>query len=317
MAQFLLGDPRGGTPSGARASRVSLRAMKTTLLFAPVVAAAAALFSPALQALQDPQALAFPAPSPLATITQRAGLTDISITYSRPSAKGRAIFGGLVPHGELWRTGANAATKISFSTDVTLGGKPVPAGTYALFTIPDAREWTVILNKVAEQSGTYGYDETQDLLRVKAPVTTLPSPLETFTISVDELGTGTAQLTLAWEKTAVRVPIGLDVVGQLVPQIKAAMSADGKKPYLQAAMFYYENDLDMAQATQWIEAAIKEQAEPPVWMVYRKGLILKKAGDKAGALAAAKASLALAEKTGGELGEEYKRLNEELIASLE
>jgi len=284
--------------------------MKNTLLCASVVAAT--LLSPALPA----QELAFPAASPAATVSQRVGLTDIGIQYSRPGAKGRVIFGDLVPFGEVWRTGANAATKISFSTDVKLGGQAVPAGTYSLFTIPEAKEWTVILNKVADQFGAFSYDASQDLLRVKAPVVALPAPLESFTIGVDELGTHTAMLTLAWEKTAVRVPIEIDLVGQMVPKIKAAMAAEGKKPYLQAAMFYYDNDLDLAQATQWMEAAIKEQPEPPTWMVYRHGLILKKAGDKAGALASAKWSLELAEKAGGELGAEYKRLNEELIASL-
>jgi len=126
-----------------------------------------------------------------------------------------------------------------------------------------------------------------------------------------------AQLTLAWDKTAVHVPIAVDVVGQMVPKIEAAMAAtEGKKPYFQAAMFYYENNLDLKLAKEWIEAAIKEQPEPATWMVYRKCLILKKSGDKAGALAAAQESLALAEKAGGELAVEYKRLNEELIASL-
>jgi hypothetical protein len=295
--------------------------MKTNLICVTVVAAAASLLSPAVQA-QPPQqaqppALTFPAPSPTAKVSQRVGLTDIEIIYSRPGAKGREIFGGLVPYGQLWRTGANAATKISFSTDVTLGGQPVPAGSYALFTIPDKKEWTVILNKVPDQSGTSTYDEAQDLLRVKAPVVALSEPVESFRISVEDLGIDSGALTLAWEKTAVSLPIEADVVAQMVPKIEAAMAADGKKPYFQAAMFYYENDLDMAQAVQWMDAALKEQGEAPVWMVYRQGLILKKAGDKPGALAAAKRSLALAEKAGGDMGEEYKRLNEELIASLQ
>jgi hypothetical protein len=284
--------------------------MKNTFLCASVVATT--LLASAVQA----QELAFPAASPAATVTQRVGLTDIQIQYSRPGAKGRTIFGELVPFGEVWRTGANAATKISFSTDAKLGGQAVPAGTYSLFTIPDKGEWTIILNKVADQFGAFSYDASQDLLRVKAPVVALPAPLESFTISVDELGTHTAMLTLAWEKTAVHVPIEIDLVGQMVPKIQAAMAGEGKKPYLQAAMFYYDNDLDLGQAKQWMEAAIQEQPEPPTWMVYRHGLILKKAGDKAGALASAKWSLELAEKAGGELGAEYKRLNEELIASL-
>jgi len=300
--------------------------MKTNLLRVAVVASAAMLLSSAVQARPVPQAepaksapqaaLTFPAASPAATLSQRVGLTDIDIKYSRPSAKGRAIFGKLVPFGEVWRTGANAATKITLGTDVTLGGKPVPAGSYALFTIPGASEWTIILNKVADQSGAFAYDAGQDLLRVTAPVVALPAPVETFTIGFDDVGIGSAMLTLAWEKTAVRVPIDADVVGQMVPKIQAAMAAEGKRPYFQGAMFYYENDLDMAQAVTWMDAALKEQAEPPVWMVYRQGLVLKKAGDKAGALAAAKRSLEIAEKTGGELGAEYKRLNEELIASL-
>jgi hypothetical protein len=288
--------------------------MKTNLVCATFVAAAASLLSPALPAQQA--ALTFPQPSPAATVSQRVGLTDVEIVYSRPAAKGRTIFGGLVPYGKLWRTGANAATKISFSTDVTLSGKPVPAGSYSLFTIPETREWTVILNKVPEQSGTSTYDEAQDLLRVKVPMVALAEPVESFRISVEDVGIDSGVLTLAWETTAVRLPIETDVVGQVVPQIKAAMAGDGEKPYFQAAMFYYENDLDMAQAAQWMDAAVKARPDAPTWMVYRQGLILAKAGDKAGALAAAKRSMELAEKAGGDMGAEYKRLNEELIASL-
>jgi len=288
--------------------------MKTTVIASTVVAAA--LISTSLLSQQEPGALAFPAPSPAATINQRVGLTDIEIKYSRPSAKGRVIFGGLVPWGELWRTGANAATTIRFSTDVKLAGQPVPAGTYALFTIPDAKEWTVVLNTVAEQSGTYEYDQSKDLLRVKVKPVALPAPVETFRIAVDELRGGSALLTLAWEKTAVPVPIDTDLVALLVPQIQAAMTGEGKKPYFQAAMFYYENDLDLKLATEWIDAALKEQPDA-VWMVYRKGLILAKAGDKPGALAAANRSLELAKKAGGALGEEYTRLSEELVAKLQ
>jgi hypothetical protein len=288
--------------------------MKNLITSALVLFVAAPLLAPARA--QNAPALTFPQPSPAATITQRVGLTDISINYSRPGAKGRAIFGGLVPYGEVWRTGANAATKISFSTDAKLGGQAVPAGTYALFTIPEKSEWTVILNKNTEQFGTYSYDQGQDLVRVKAPATALTQPVESFTLAIEEItGTG-AQLVLSWEKTSVRVPITVDVVGQMVPQIEAAMAGAGKKPYLASAMFYYDNDLDLKLAKQWIDAAIAEQAEPPTWKVYRKGLILKKSGDKAGALAAAEQALALAEKAGGELGAEYTRLNQELIASL-
>lgn len=281
---------------------------------APAVAAAPA--TPAAPAQQAAPALAFPAPSPAATVTQRVGLTDVEIKYSRPSAKGREIFGSLVPYGELWRTGANAATKITFSTDVKLNGQKVPAGSYSLFTIPDAKEWTVILNTVADQSGTSTYDQSKDLLRVKAATVALAAPVETFSIGVDDLKGDTAALTLAWAKTAVPLRIETDVVGQLVPKIQAAMAGEGKKPYYQAAMFYYDNNLDLKQASLWMAEAVKEQPDT-VWMVHRQGLILAKAGDKAGALAAAKRSLELAEKAGGSMGAEYKRLNEQLIATLQ
>lgn len=290
--------------------------MKNSILCATLVAITASLLAPTLEArpAQTP-ALEFPQPSPAATVKQRVGITDVEITYSRPAVKGRKIFGGLVPYGELWRTGANAAPKITFSADVKFGGQAVPAGTYALFTIPDAAEWTVILNKVAEQSGTSTYDQKNDLLRVKAKPVALTTPVENFRIDLDQLSDVGGVLSIAWDKITVPVRIETNVVAVLVPKIQAAMAAEGKKPYYQAAMFYYENNIDLKQAAKWMEEANKERPDT-VWMVHRHALILAKAGDKAGALAAANRSLELAAKIGGAQGAEYKRLNEELIASL-
>ena len=292
-------------------------AMKTLIRCATVVAAATCLFPASLPAQSaQPQELEFPQPSPAATITQRVGLTDIEIAYSRPSARGRKIFGGLVPYGELWRTGANASTKVGFSTDVKLDGHAVPAGTYALFTIPGEGEWVVILHKVAEQWGTYGYDEAGELLRVKVKPAALSEPVETLRIGLDDLGQGSAVLGIAWERTSVSLRIETDLVALLVPKIEAAMAGDGPKPYYQAAMFYYENDLDLPRAAGWMESALQAQPDA-VWMVYRYGLILDKAGDKEGALIEAKRALELAQKAGGELGEEYRHLSEALIARLQ
>ncbi|MCY2959835.1 MAG: DUF2911 domain-containing protein [Planctomycetota bacterium] len=290
--------------------------MKNSLLGATLVALTASFLAPHLHARQTPApAIEFPQASPAATLKQRVGITDVEITYSRPGAKGRKVFGGLVPNGELWRTGANAAPKITFSTDVKFGGKPVPAGSYALFTIPDASEWTVILNTVAEQSGTSTYDEKKDLLRVKVKPVALTAMVENFRFDLDQLTDAGAVLSIAWEKTSVPIRIETDVVAMLKPKIQAAMAAEGKKPYYQAAMFYYENNLDLKQAAKWMEEANKERPDT-VWMVHRHALILAKAGDKAGALAAANRSLELAAKIGGAQGAEYKRLNDELIASL-
>lgn len=256
----------------------------------------------------------FPDPSPAATVKQRVGLTDIEVNYSRPSMRGRKIFGGLQPYGEIWRTGANNATKVTFSTDVMFGGTKVAAGSYALFTIPGETEWTVILNKVTGQWGAYAYDEKNDLVRLKTKPYALPLPVETFVITFNHVEESSTLLELAWEKTLVPVKIEVDIVGTLKPQIEAVMnSAEAKKPYFRAAMFYYDNNLDLKQAAAWMDAAIAEQPDA-FFMIYRKGLILEKAGDKAGALAAAQKSLEMARKAPGLVGTEYVRLDEALIA---
>lgn len=259
--------------------------------------------------------LEMPAASPLGKLEQRVGVTDVAVTYNRPSVKGRKIFGELVPYGEVWRTGANSATAISFSTDVKFGGAAVPAGKYALFTIPGEAEWTVILSKVTGGWGAYQYDPKDDLVRVTAKPAKLNDLVETFEIGLGDLRDGSATLNLAWERTRVGVKLEVDIVSVLKPQIEAAMSADGKKPYLAAAMFYYEHNIDLKKSLEWIEGAIKEQPEA-FWAIYRKGLILEKMGDKKGAIAAAEASLALAEKAEGGIRTEYMNLNKALIARL-
>lgn len=261
--------------------------------------------------------LAFPAASPPATLKQQVGLTDIEIVYARPATKGRAIFGALVPYGEVWRTGANNATKVSFSTAVTLNGTTIPAGSYELHSIPGPREWTVIIYPDSGQWGSYSYDPAKDIARFSARPVRLGSPVESLTLSIDDLTTDSATLNIAWETTRVPITLKVDVVGQVVPQIEAAMASDSaNKPYFAAAMFYYEHDLDLDQAAAWMATAIA--ANPgQVWMVYRQGLILAKKGDKAAALASARQALALAKQAPGSMGEEYTRLNEALIASLQ
>jgi len=290
--------------------------MAHPILLAAVLAAVPPSLTPAIAApqTQEPK-LEFPQASPAASFKQRVGLTDVEVEYSRPGVKGRKIFGGLVPYGEVWRTGANSATKITFSTDVKLEGSAVPAGSYALFTIPGEGEWTVILNKVTGQWGAYAYDQKNDLVRVKAKAAALPESVETMTLSVDDVRGGTAKLAMTWDKTRVSVGIDTDLVAVMTPKIQAAMAAEGKKPYFAAAMFYYENGLDLKQAAAWMEKAVEEQPDAP-WIAYRQGLVLAKLGDKPGAIKAATRSVELAKKAGGELATEYTRLGETLIASL-
>lgn len=262
--------------------------------------------------------VSFPAPSPAATLKQRVGLTDIEITYSRPGVKGRQVFGGLLPYGQVWRTGANAATKITFSTSVNFGGTQVPAGAYALFSIPDEKQWTVILNKVTGQWGAYTYDAANDAARVNVAPFHLSDPVETFTIDVNDIRDESATLNLAWQNTRVAVPLRFDVVSRLVPQLESAL-APANRPaaglYDRAAMFYLENNLDLKQAAAWINAAIERQPNSyPLY--YHKAQILARQGDHGGAAAAARRSIDLAAGAKDAAGEEYTRLNQTLIASL-
>ena len=292
------------------------RHLRSALLFIAGLVLATGLFAQA-----PAPKLAFPDASPAATVKQRVGLTDIEINYNRPGMKGRVIFGGLVPYGEVWRTGANTATKISFSTDVKLNGTAVPAGTYELFTIPGKDEWTVIIHKNMSQWGSYAYDMKNDVARISAkPAAAMMNSVESFSIGFSDLHNDSASLNLSWEKTRVSVKVEVDVVGQLVPQIEAAMANPelAKKVAFPSAMFYFENNLDLKKAAAWMDVAIA--ARPgQMWMVYRKGLILAKMGDKAGALAAAQASLDLVKndkESPASLKDEYTRLNNALIASL-
>lgn len=279
------------------------------------VATALALAVTASALLAQAPKLSFPAPSPESTLKQRVGFTDIEVVYSRPSARGRKIFGGLLPYGDVWRTGANSATKITFSTPVKLGGRDVPAGSYALFSIPGESEWTVILNRVTGEWGAYSYNEASDALRVKVPAAALSQPVETFTIDFNDVRTESATLNLVWEKTRVPVKIEVDVVRPMVTQIESLLVPGAKldeNTYFAAAMFYYDNGLDLNKARTWVEAATAGP-KSPFYMLHGKAKILAKLGDKAGAIAAARASIAAAE---GPPKAEYLRLNEALIAGL-
>ncbi len=265
----------------------------------------------------EPPKVDFPQASPPCTIKQQVGLTNIEIDYCRPSVRGRKIFGGLEAYGKVWRTGANAATKISFSTPVTLNGTAIPAGTYELFTIPNEKLWTVILHKNAGEWGAYEYKPEDDVARITATPETLAEPVETFTIGLNDLRDDSATLNLVWEKTRVPVKIQLDVVGTVTAQIQAAMASDAtKKPYFQSAMFYLDHNLDLKQALAWMNQALAEQPDA-FWAYYHKARILARMGDKAGALASAQKSIELAEKSGPVERDEYTRLNRTLIASLQ
>ncbi len=280
-----------------------------------LAAAAGSLFLSATTTFGQ-AALTFPESSPAAVVKQRVGVTDIEIDYARPGVKNRKIFGALVPYGEVWRAGANAATKVTFSTPVTFGATEVPAGTYALFATPGKSDWTVILNEGAEEWGAYTYDAAKNVAKYTVAAHVQKPAVESFLIGFDDLTPNGATLNLAWSDVRVSVPLKVNTAGILGPQLETLMASDAeKKPYFPAAMFYYEAGLDLDKAAAWMAKAV--EAQPGAfWMTYRQGLLLEAKGDKAGAKAAAEASIAAAEKAEGAVKEEYLRLNQALLARL-
>lgn len=263
-----------------------------------------------------PPAQIVPPTNPQASVLQFIGATEVEVAYSRPGVKGRKIFGELVPYEKVWRTGADNATRIRFSTPVKVGGVDVPAGTYELFTIPRPSEWTVILQRFQQQWGAYSYDPANDVARVNVKAARPADPAETFAITFNDLTSNAATMNIVWARTRVPVRIEVDVVAQVVPQIEAAMKAEGKKPYLRAAMFYYENDLDIDKAAEWITAAVEENPKH-IGLLHRKALILAKQGNSEGALDAARKSMAGAATSSPDLKAEYTRLNQALIERLD
>lgn len=272
-----------------------------------VVAACCAVLFLGLQA--GAQELKMPAPSSAQTITQEFGLGKITLVYSRPNVKARKVFGELVPYDKVWRTGANSATMITFTDDVNLEGNAIPAGKYGLFTIPGKNEWTIILNKGAEQWGAYEYKEADDVLRFKVKPKTTAEKVETFTMQFASVMPTSAQLHLMWDKTAVAINMTTEVDSKVMANIDEAMKGE-KKPYFQAAYYYLENGKDLKKALEWANAAEAADQKAP-WVKLLKARILLKTGDKKAAAETAKAGVKLATDT---KNEEYIRLNSAVLA---
>jgi tetratricopeptide (TPR) repeat protein len=199
--------------------------------------------------------LELPRPSPFAKVSQDIGLTTVTVDYSCPGVKGRKIWGGVVPYDELWRTGANRATKITFSRDVTFAGKPVAAGTYALFTIPTKGDWTVVLNKRADQAGTgRDYKPEEDLLRVQLHPKAAPFR-ERMTFLFSDFTDDKASLDLEWEKLRLSIPIAADTGRQALASITAALD-DSWRTYARAAQYMLESKKDYDTGLKYIDQSL-------------------------------------------------------------
>ena len=244
--------------------------------------------TPAPSPSASPPLVQFPQASQHAVVKQRVGLTDIEVDYSRPNKNKREIFGGLVPWDKVWRTGANATTKLRFSDGVTLGDKQIAAGQYALFTIPKSNEWTIILSKNLDLP----YKPDADVARVTVTPVSIAEEFETFTIGFNDLRADSATMFLAWDKTAVPVKVRTNDIAKVSQQIDAAIKS-GKDLdanfYNNAAGFYLDQNKDPKQAADWIDKAIAKN--PDAYFMYtRKAQIQAKLGNKKEAIAAAEKS---------------------------
>lgn len=258
----------------------------------------------------DAQQLKTPAASPTQTVQQDFGLSSIQLIYSRPGMKGRKIFGDLVPYGQVWRTGANSATRLKFNEDVTIGGQPLKAGEYALYTIPGENEWDLIINKGSANWGTI-YKQEDDVLRVKAKPVKLNDAVETFTLQFDNVKPTSTDLKIMWEKTAVVLPIATDIDSKVMAQIDNLMNRDNR-PYFAAAMYYLDNGKDLNKAITWFDKAV-EQSPNAYWVHHQRANALAKLGKKDEARKAAMRSMELAK---AQNNNDYVKLNEKLLASL-
>lgn len=253
-----------------------------------------------------------PAPSPLHTVKQDFALSSVELSYSRPAAKGRKIFGDLVPYGKVWRTGANQATTITFGEEVSFGGKKVPAGKYGLLTIPGANEWTIILSKQLNVTSPAAYKQDMDVVRVTAKPSKLPVDIENFMIVFDEIKSNSMVMELLWEKTRVPVTITADIDSKITAQIDDIMKDSNNKAYFAAAAYYLENGKDLNKALTWFDKAV-EQNPDAFWVHHQRARCLAKLGKKQEAIAAAQKSTELAKAA---KNDDYVALNQKLIASL-
>lgn len=260
------------------------------------------------------QQIEMPQASPASSIAQKIGLTDVKIEYSRPSAKGRKIFGELVPYGDVWRTGANAATIITFSTEVMIEGRKVPAGSYALYAIPGKSEWTMILSKNTGLWGAVGYNQEDDLLRFKVKPGKTGQKYETMEINfVDMTDTG-ASVAIKWEQVRVKFRIETEVDGIVMSQIKAlVIDQEPTNPglYYQAANYYFTTNKDLPTALDWINKSV--DSDPKYWTMHLKAKIELALGKKKEAIESANKSMEMARDA---KNPDYVGLNERLIKSI-
>ncbi len=254
-----------------------------------------------------------PQPSPLGMVSQRVGLTDVAIEYSRPGVKGRTIFGELVPFGKTWRTGANSNTKVTFSSDVIIDGQTLNAGSYGLYTVPNENSWEVMFYTESDNSGVpRDWDDSKVAAKTTVNVQAFPINVETFTISINDVTSTTAVLGILWEKTYVAVTFEVPTDEMVSATIDAVMAATPKAgDYYNAAIYYNQQDKDIKKANEWMEKAMSLTEKPAFWQLRQQSLIYAKMGDSEKAIAVAEKSLELSKEAGNEA---YIKMNTESLS---
>lgn len=254
-----------------------------------------------------------PKPSPSSKIEQVIGLTEVNVSYSRPSMKGRNIYGDLVPYDKLWRTGANKNTEISFSDNVKVNGQELKKGNYALFTKPGKDSWEITFYSDTENWGTpKKWDDSKVATKFTVKPTTIPMNVETFTLMFSDLKMNSGLLNLIWENTEVALKIEVPAKEATIANIEKAMAGPSANDHYKAASFYYEIE-DYTKAKNHIDKAVSLHKKPAFWMYRKQSLIYAKSNDKKGAVEAAKTSLELAKKAGND---DYIKMNTDFIKEL-
>jgi hypothetical protein len=243
-----------------------------------------------------------PAPSPFAKVEQKVGLTDVTLEFSRPSVKGRTIFGDLEPFGGMWRTGANKNTIITFSDDVAIAGQDVKAGSYAVFTkLNSATQWDVMFYADTENWGTPGeWDASKVAATAKVDVAKLPMNMETFTLNINNISATAATLDIMWETSYASIPFTVPTDKTVSSAITKVMEGPSANDYYAAADYYLTSGKDANQAKVWMDKAMSKIEKPGFWQIRKQSLIYAAAGDKAGAIKLAKESMAGAQAAGNQ-----------------
>jgi hypothetical protein len=252
-----------------------------------------------------------PQPSPFSKIEQKVGLTDVTLEYSRPSMRGREVFGNLVPFGKIWRTGANKNTMITFSDDVIIDGQSLKAGSYAIFVTPSEKSWDVVFYSDTQNWGTPGeWDNAKVAAKTTVEIATMPTKVETFTIVLGNLTNSSAELGLIWETAYAGITFEVPTDVTVTASIEKTMAGPSANDYYAAAVYNLKEGKDLNKAKEWMDTAMSMVEEPAFWQLRQQSLLYAKMGDKKSAIATAKKSL---EKSKEAKNNDYVKMNQDSL----